>query len=735
MNKILTINLGGYPYTIDDDAYEFLNRYLDSIRRHFRNNASYSEIIGDIETRLAEIFSEKLGTRTIISMKDVQETIAIMGRPEEFAGDTDDTTGGAAAGAGGTAAANDAYERFRREYRTGKRLFRDTDDKVFGGVCSGVAAYFGIEDPLWVRIGFAVAFFSFGVGFLLYFLLWIIVPDALTSADRLAMRGEPANIENIARVVEEEFNSISNRFNNGSGTQNSRTYATSGGAKGVVSNIFSFFGEIFYGIINILKVVAKPIVFFFGVIAFIVLAAFWVAFGVGAKEGYPFAHYAFGDNTFMGTLAFINVFFLIGLALLGIGLLIARIFFKIRVNKVWGLGIGLFWLLNGVSFGLLGATFGKEFNREARVTQDVFNVSLPSDTIYLEIEEDNRFSDFHTNFGPFKFDQEKLLNGDVRLEIKESKTSDFRLEKEAHAHGNTREEAETLANQIDYKPRLEGNRLILPEYFLMQNTKFRGQEIKMFLSIPNGKYIKIDEKLNDIVRFDFDDRKYDIGHWERYKKVWKMENGEITSPQVEKERNFESSYELKGFSRVEVEGYTNVSIKQGDVFSVKVIGEEEIVKEIEVDKSGNTLKIDARYNSDHDSNDKVKVVITMPQLELIGLENVREVSISGFVQNEMSINTDGDFKLKADFDIKKLKINADKNTQIVLKGKGDSLELILEDGAEINARQYEVRTATTSMHSGTEADIYVTEKVQNRRNEGNLTVEGGAKIEKTDKSE
>jgi hypothetical protein len=199
---------------------------------------------------------------------------------------------------------------------------------------------------------------------------------------------------------------------------------------------------------------------------------------------------------------------------------------------------------------------------------------------------------------------------------------------------------------------------------------------------------------------------------------------------VEKERNFEVSYEYKGFNRIEVDGFTNVSIKQGDVFSVKVIGEEEIAKEIKVDKSGNTLTIDAQYNSEHDNNSNIKVVITMPQLELVGLEKVREASISGFVQNEMSINADGDFKLKADFDVKKLKVDASNNTQVVLKGKGENLELILEDSAEINARQFEVKNAFTSMRSGTDADIYATEKVQNRRDEGNLTVEGGAKVEK-----
>ena len=91
-------------------------------------------------------------------------------------------------------------------------MFRDPDDKILGGVCSGIANHFDF-DPLYLRGAFAVLFFAFGSGFLLYILLWIIIPKAQTTAEKLEMRGEPINVDNIKRSVEEELNDVKNRVN------------------------------------------------------------------------------------------------------------------------------------------------------------------------------------------------------------------------------------------------------------------------------------------------------------------------------------------------------------------------------------------------------------------------------------------------------------------------------------------------------------------------------------------
>ena len=199
MNKTININLSGYPFTIDEDAFACLDDYLQKIRRHFRNSEGYEEITQDIENRIAELLEERLKTKAIIGLDDVKTVIAVMGTPEEF---------------GAEAMQEDTPKGKQREhqYRTGKRLFRDPNDKVIGGVCSGMAAYFGIPDPLWVRIGFAIVGFSGGLGVLIYLLLWALVPVAKSPTDYLAMKGEPINVQNIAKIVEQQVEMISDQI-------------------------------------------------------------------------------------------------------------------------------------------------------------------------------------------------------------------------------------------------------------------------------------------------------------------------------------------------------------------------------------------------------------------------------------------------------------------------------------------------------------------------------------------
>ena len=196
MNKAFQMNLGGVPFTIDDDAYRSMDAYLHQLETHFKHSDSRDEILSDIEARLAEIMTERLKHRDIITLEDVEHMITIMGNPNEF---------------------DDGYEpepTRRRgggtwDVKTGKKLFRDPDDQVIGGVCSGVAAYFGIQDPVWVRVGFAVVFFTMGFGLLLYLILWAVVPEAKTSGDRLSMMGEPANVQNIANMAERGIEDLS----------------------------------------------------------------------------------------------------------------------------------------------------------------------------------------------------------------------------------------------------------------------------------------------------------------------------------------------------------------------------------------------------------------------------------------------------------------------------------------------------------------------------------------------
>ncbi len=199
MNRIQYINLATLPFAIDEDAYKMLELYLHSLESHFSHSEGCREIMDDIETRLAELFQEKLKGRSIISKAMVQECISIMGTPETFAADMDEL--------------HQTGHRQGTLFHQNKRLFRDMEDCKLAGVCSGLSHYFGIGDPVWMRLTFLAMTFM-GFGLIIYIALWIVVPEARTSADRLAMKGDPINFQNIADKVEEEIERLTEKFEN-----------------------------------------------------------------------------------------------------------------------------------------------------------------------------------------------------------------------------------------------------------------------------------------------------------------------------------------------------------------------------------------------------------------------------------------------------------------------------------------------------------------------------------------
>lgn len=202
MNKTININLGGYAFIIDEDAFETAHHYLTALTRHFGGSEGASEIMSDIESRMGELITRNKGTRAIVSKLDVVEAIAVLGSPEELK-DVDFSEPMAKAS---------AKDPSSFQLKTGKRFYRDPDDKIIGGVCSGLSAYFGIQDAVWIRLVFVLLALAGGASFILYVVLWAIVPAARTVSDRLEMMGEPTNVNNIAKMVKEEIEELSDKL-------------------------------------------------------------------------------------------------------------------------------------------------------------------------------------------------------------------------------------------------------------------------------------------------------------------------------------------------------------------------------------------------------------------------------------------------------------------------------------------------------------------------------------------
>jgi phage shock protein PspC (stress-responsive transcriptional regulator) len=199
MKKTFPVNLGNRVFNIDEDAYLRLQEYLDVIEGYFSDQKEREDIINDIEMRISELFSERTAiNKQVITIGDVNEVITIMGDPGEIAGEKSKSDH------------SQDYSNYRRSSGT-RRLYRDPDNRIIGGVCGGLGAYLNI-DPVILRVLAVVLVITFGVGILIYLVMWIVVPEAHTTAQKLEMRGDSVNASNIGKFVKDEFENVKKSF-------------------------------------------------------------------------------------------------------------------------------------------------------------------------------------------------------------------------------------------------------------------------------------------------------------------------------------------------------------------------------------------------------------------------------------------------------------------------------------------------------------------------------------------
>lgn len=251
MNKIIIINLGGRSIQIEEDAYDVLRNYLQQLEQQFMHAESGKDIIEDIEARISEMLNEKIRDgKTSISLTDVNEVIRIMGRPADMDGES----------SGEQQTSGEPYE------GRVKRLFRDPDHRLIGGVCSGMAQYFSIDVTI-VRIIWLLSFFMFGTGFLVYIVLWMVVPKANTTAEKLQMKGEMPTIDNIRKSVTDEAQKAMKSMNDYARSEKVRS-----GIQEIIHTIGRLLKPLFIFVAALVSIV---------VIIGIVAVAAYMLFGVG----------------------------------------------------------------------------------------------------------------------------------------------------------------------------------------------------------------------------------------------------------------------------------------------------------------------------------------------------------------------------------------------------------------------------------------------------------------------
>ena len=273
MKKTLTVNLGGTVYHIDDDAYRLLDNYLSNLKHYFRKQESAEEIINDIEMRIAELFAEKVAAgKQVVTVQDVEEVIARVGKPEDFGITEDDAESNKR-----TEQSSSASQTYTRTAGP-RRLFRDPDSKLLGGVAAGLAAYLGWDITLVRILMIVLVFVPYCPMIILYIVGWIVIPEAHTAAEKLSMRGEAVTIENIGKTVTDGFERVADGVNNYVNSGKPRTFLQK------IGDVFVAIAAVFFKIFLVaLVIICCPVLF---VLAIVLVALVFAAIAV-AVSGEP----------------------------------------------------------------------------------------------------------------------------------------------------------------------------------------------------------------------------------------------------------------------------------------------------------------------------------------------------------------------------------------------------------------------------------------------------------------
>lgn len=502
MKKTLTVNLNGMVFHIDEDAYYVLNDYLRSIRKHFSETEGRDEILSDIEARIAEMLRDRIGDqRQVITIDDIEEVIRVIGQPSEFGEEPE---------SGATGSRNTG------QGKAPKRLYRDPDHSILGGVCGGLGAYFH-TDPVWFRLAFVIAFFpAFGTSLLVYIILWIVIPEAKTTAEKLEMKGERVNISNIEKSIKEEIGNLKDKFNEF--TREAKRRYKKKSEYG--SSLFRETGDT---LTSIVLLFVKIVLIITGIALSIAGLALVVAF--------LFLLFGFGNQFMISDSEIIymsipaitglvlgeggNYIFITGLGLLfGVPLLMLlysgiKLIFGLERTRYVGFTALYLWLTGLVITLFFALRLGYDFNRES-VSPVETEYALPEKPVlYLQIAENKEF-DRITRFGESVYVDEirgiltpedsRMFFGIPSLNIRLNDSRNISMEIIRRSRGKSNMNARKKAEKIVYEYSVKDSLIELaPCFTLGEGDVWRNQEIEMTLKIPEGCYIRTGDGLDRIL--------------------------------------------------------------------------------------------------------------------------------------------------------------------------------------------------------------------------------------------
>ena len=487
MNKTVNINLGGMFFHIDEDAYLKLTRYFDAIKRSLNNSSGQDEIIKDIEMRVSELLTEKQKSeKHVVGLKDVDEVIAVMGQPEDYIIEEETQSNQSYANTGN---------------RKNKKLYRDKENGMLGGVATGLGHYFGV-DAVWIKILFLIFVFAgFGTGILAYFVLWVVTPEAVTTSEKLEMTGEPVTISNIEKKVREEIESLSDKFKNADYDKMGNQVKS--GAERVSSSVGDFIMtgfKIFAKLLGVILILGGITILFFLLIGVFTL-------GTNVFIDFPWQNFVEAGNfTEYPIWSFgLLMFFAVGIpfffmTLLGFKLLAPNTKTIGNIAKYTLLAIWIIAIAITISIGIKQAT---EVSYDNKMVEKKAIAIQPNDTLFVKFKYNNYFAKDLNHHREFEFVQDSANNQliystNVRLRVLHTDEKAPYIQIEKSARGNSFTAAKKRAEKINYNVEIRGNQLILDNYFLTDvKNKFRGQEVEIYLYLPEGQLFKPDSSVED----------------------------------------------------------------------------------------------------------------------------------------------------------------------------------------------------------------------------------------------
>ena len=498
MNKTIIININGIVFHIEEDAYEVLKSYMTDVKRHFMKSADSLEITTDIENRLAEMFNELLAAenKQVIVEADVRSVIEQMGTVQDFEN-----------------ADADEKESFSSNYsydHNTRRLFRDPDNHLVAGVGAGISNYFEI-DPVWIRLAFGLSVFFAGTGLIIYIILWLVIPKAITRANRMAMKGEKLDLQGFKKNFEEQLGSMRDNLSNFRHEARPFVYQ----ARDFVGDFFHHLGAFIRGAAKILiKLLGIFILLCCFSLTIFLIVAFVALIGFGNFTPFhdlPINILRHNHAGYIYTSAFLVAF----IPLLSIIMLTLKgIFNTASINRTTGSTVLVIWLFSLATFIYYTTRLASEFRSSEQVTETIGITPTKGNVYYLKINDLKYFSaedsarlniktlspNMKITENPYEYNDFEDFGRKVRINIERSDVSQPSLIETYKARGRNDFDALTNARNIKYIFSQKDTVLKFDyRMYALKDDFWHNEEVELTLRLPLNSKVIIDQELNDML--------------------------------------------------------------------------------------------------------------------------------------------------------------------------------------------------------------------------------------------